>query len=231
LIDGNVNGVRDGADTGWAMFVNLYTQRANPVDAIDISAQGAQDAYESVLNGAGHSQHRDSVDTRIVSEVRNEAGSFINSQNEVGGFPVLNSMPDDPDTDLDGMPDEWETAHDLNPTDPADGPVILPTGYSVLEIYLNGGVFASSGNVTVSGRVFNNKGKGVVHATVTIVNAANGTSRSVFTGPGGYYFIPDVPTYGVYTVSAGHPHFTFNSPPRVLYITEAVGDLDFRSEN
>jgi len=213
------------------MFANLYTRQTDPVDAIDINAQTAPDAYDSVLNGAGQSQHRDSVDTRIVSDVQNGTGAFINSQNDVGGFPVLNSMPDEPDTDLDGMPDDWETAHGLNPNDAADGPVILPTGYSVLEIYLNGGIFASSGNVTVSGRIVNSRGIGIVHATVTIVNTATGASRSIFTGPGGYYVIPDVPTYGVYTVAAQHYHFTFSGAPQVLYVTEAVSDLNFVSEN
>ena len=47
------------------------------------------------------------------------------------------------DTDLDGMPDAWETAHNLNPQDPADRNLCtlsaLNAGYTNLEFFLNGG--------------------------------------------------------------------------------------------
>lgn len=45
------------------------------------------------------------------------------------------------DTDRDGMPDAWETAHGLDPNDPTDGNLCsLSTlsGYTNLEFYLNG---------------------------------------------------------------------------------------------
>ncbi|MFA9389724.1 MAG: T9SS type A sorting domain-containing protein [Prolixibacteraceae bacterium] len=40
------------------------------------------------------------------------------------------------DTDHDGMPDEWETAHQLNPSDGKDFRTITPSGYTYLEVYL-----------------------------------------------------------------------------------------------
>ncbi|MBQ0063442.1 MAG: hypothetical protein KBS94_05390 [Prevotella sp.] len=42
------------------------------------------------------------------------------------------------DTDGDGMPDGYETERGLNPNNPADGATITTSGYSNLELYLNG---------------------------------------------------------------------------------------------
>ncbi len=42
------------------------------------------------------------------------------------------------DTDNDGMPNAYETANGLNPNDAEDGAMITASGYSNLEIYLNG---------------------------------------------------------------------------------------------
>ena len=38
---------------------------------------------------------------------------------EVGGYPAYKGTPY-VDSDGDGLPDTWETAHGLNPHDPAD---------------------------------------------------------------------------------------------------------------
>ena len=42
------------------------------------------------------------------------------------------------DTDLDGLPDAYETANGLNPNDAADGYRLTASGYSNLEVFLNG---------------------------------------------------------------------------------------------
>lgn len=42
------------------------------------------------------------------------------------------------DTDLDGMPDAYETSCGLNPNDATDGATVCPDGYTNLEHYLNG---------------------------------------------------------------------------------------------
>ena len=41
------------------------------------------------------------------------------------------------DTDRDGIPDAWETAHRLDPRDATDAAKLEVSGYTQLEVYLN----------------------------------------------------------------------------------------------
>jgi len=112
-------------------------------DGIGTAKESAKNAYEKVLAGVGASLHRDAVDKRVCDEV--SRGSFtygdkgiINSQKDVGGWPLLAGGKMQKDSDKDGMPDKWERRHGLNPNDPTDA-----TSYSIskeypnLEVYLN----------------------------------------------------------------------------------------------
>jgi hypothetical protein len=69
--------------------------------------------------------------------VRNGTGRLLNSQRDVGGWPQL--APGRPwvDSDGDGIPDDWERAHGLNPRDPRDGGRATGDGYTNLEHWLN----------------------------------------------------------------------------------------------
>ena len=82
--------------------------------------QPAAAAAELVLTRAGASLVRDAVDRRLIAGVRERTGKLINSQDEVGGWPRLRSQPAPRDTDRDGMPNTWETARRLNPSNPDD---------------------------------------------------------------------------------------------------------------
>ena len=85
-----------------------------------------------------HSLHRDAVDLRVIENVRHRTGKVIDSQNEVGGWPLLRSAAAPADRDHDGIPDAWETAHGLNPNDPLDRNAVTGRdGYTNLEKYLN----------------------------------------------------------------------------------------------
>lgn len=114
-----------------------------------VSTQEPDAAYEAVLKMAGASLVRDAVDARIVEETRNgsytHAGSnggidgLIDSQHDVGGWPAYKMGSVLADSDGDGMPDEWETAHGLDPLNAKDGVAYnLSPEYTNLEIYLNG---------------------------------------------------------------------------------------------
>ncbi len=63
---------------------------------------------------------------------------FITDPAEVGGYPDYKGTPYK-DTDHDGMPDEWETAHGLNPNDSSDAAGDLNgDGYTNIEDFING---------------------------------------------------------------------------------------------
>lgn len=111
-----------------------------PFPAPPVATEPARAAFENVLKGVGATlPKRDSVDARIIEQIRSGAGRLIDSQNEVGGWPEYRSALPPDDTDGDGMPDEWENAHGFNPVNPADGSEDADSdGYTNIEEYLNG---------------------------------------------------------------------------------------------
>src|SRR5215813_10035280 len=104
-----------------------------------VQTSSAGNAYLAVLANVGASlPRRDSVDARIIDEVRNRTGSIIDSQQQVGGWPELKSAAPPLDSDNDGMPDSWERRYGLNPNDPTDAAADKDhDGYTNLEEYLN----------------------------------------------------------------------------------------------
>jgi pectate lyase len=111
-----------------------------PFAAPAVRTSSARDALDAVLSTVGASlPKRDSVDARIVAEVREHRGSIIDSQQQVGGWPDLKTATPPKDSDGDGMPDEWERRYGLNPSDPADANLDKDhDGYTNIEEYLNG---------------------------------------------------------------------------------------------
>ena len=79
---------------------------------------------------------RDPVDQRIITDVINGTGKIINSQDEVGGWPILTGEPE-VDTNRNGIPDWWEIKHGLDANDPELPKRITDSGYTVIEEYLN----------------------------------------------------------------------------------------------
>ncbi len=100
--------------------------------------QSAIQAYDLLLKYAGASISRDAVDKRIVEGIKDRSNQLIDSQDQVGGWPVLKTAIPPKDTDQDGMPDEWEAANGLNIHDSADRNGDSDNdGYTNLETYLN----------------------------------------------------------------------------------------------
>src|SRR3569833_2187837 len=134
----------------------------------------ATDAYHYVLNNVGATlPKRDAVDQRITEQVRtgkiNALANvklpekqfehrrlpidsykigIITDPSQVGGYPEYKGTPYK-DSDSDGIPDEWEVKHGLNPKNASDASLITKTGYSNLEEYLNSIVDVK--NVTANG--------------------------------------------------------------------------------
>jgi len=98
----------------------------------------ASDAHDLVLLHAGASLSRDACDNRVINEMITSTGKVPDSQDEVGGWPTLISLPAPADADQDGMPDAWEKKYKLNPANPNDRNGDLDKdGYTNLEEYLN----------------------------------------------------------------------------------------------
>jgi hypothetical protein len=117
----------------------LFTLAAEPFPVPAVTTTSAEAALDAVLAGAGAvCPVRDAVDARLVRDARTRGGHIINSQKDVGGWPEYRTAAAPKDTDGDGVPDEWEAAHGLNPKDPTDGSATGPDGYSNIERYLNG---------------------------------------------------------------------------------------------
>ena len=148
FIDNNPFGPLNGIDTGWGMFSGLYTPLGSQLvlPEISVTITNAPQAYEQVLafagasvagaSPAGISLARDAVDTNLVTGVRYKNGFIIDTEAQVGGWPVLNSGPLPVDTDGDGMPDYWEITLGMNPLVPNNNHP-NPDGYTDLEHYLN----------------------------------------------------------------------------------------------
>ena len=108
-------------------FAHGYQMRAASADDI-----------VRVLETAGASLSRDSVDARIVADVRARAGTIIDDVSETPGWPTLATSPPPHDSDGDGMPDAFEESVGLDPADAGDGPGDRDgDGYTNLEDYLN----------------------------------------------------------------------------------------------
>ena len=110
-----------------------------PFPAAAVKTETAQEAYQRILRDVGANVPvRDAVDQRVLREIAEGTGHIINSQKDVGGWPELKPGAAPVDTDGDGIPDAWESAHQLNPKDASDGKAISKGGgYSNLENYLN----------------------------------------------------------------------------------------------
>ncbi|QHS62613.1 DUF3826 domain-containing protein [Chitinophaga agri] len=136
----------------------------SPLPMPRMMVMSAKDAYQYVLDNAGATLPvRDAVDARVVEQVRtgkiqykdnmaSKVGSeyikrrlgedsykqgIIYDIAQVGGYPEYKGKPYK-DSDGDGIPDEWETRHKMNPKDAGDA--IADSngdGYTNIEDFLN----------------------------------------------------------------------------------------------
>ncbi len=116
----------------------LVTIARTPFSAPAVRTTSAEIALAEVLADAGASRpQRDTVDRRIVRSVRERSGSLVDSQTQVGGWPQYKGGAVPSDLDQDGMPDDWERAHGLDPRNASDTGRAGPAGYTNIELYVN----------------------------------------------------------------------------------------------
>jgi pectate lyase len=139
-VDGNIMaGMADvGRDNWKGVLAERSLQSSAPFPAPQVQTQSAAEAFELVLKNAGATRpRRDSVDARIVSDVRSGTGKIIDDERDVGGWPAYASGQSPVDTANDGIPDEWKKAHGLSLNDPNVANAVNADGYTALEVYLN----------------------------------------------------------------------------------------------
>jgi hypothetical protein len=123
-------------------------QPLNFIDDVTSAIQPAPTAADRVTHSAGASLWRDAVDHRVIDSVVHRTGKVIDSQEEfrtaAGKLPGIddlpvNKRPKDFDADQDGIADDFERSHGLNPADPSDAQAfaLSKDGYTNLEVYLN----------------------------------------------------------------------------------------------
>lgn len=121
---------------------------SEPLDVEDnVTTHSGQEAFEKVLDYAGASLQRDAVDTRVADEVRTgtytydgsngSTNGIIDTQADVGGWPVLESSDPPKDTSGDGMPDDWKTEMKLDVEEDNPNGNELSTAYDNVEVYIN----------------------------------------------------------------------------------------------
>jgi hypothetical protein len=72
-----------------SLLIGLWNPMPVAPNIPDITSQPATLGCKTVLQHAGASSARDSVDQRVVADVENRTGSIIDSQSDVGGWPDL----------------------------------------------------------------------------------------------------------------------------------------------
>ena len=122
----------------WSAETIKKYQQNQPFETGFIRPISALESYRNILEKGGASlPQRDIIDQRIIEDIKNNSGKIINSQEEVGGWPLLKAKNPQLDSDRDGMPDEWEIKNHLNINDASDRNEIASNGYTMLENYLN----------------------------------------------------------------------------------------------
>ena len=142
LLDGNANGVLDVSKDDWSM-VGTATQLDERLPAPRVCSDDAATAFERVLRHVGAAiPARDEVDALLVEQIRKQNGIKIQNEADLAvgdrGYGALASGQPPADGDRDGMPDAWERARRLDPSDDSDrNDDDDADGYTNLEEYLN----------------------------------------------------------------------------------------------
>ena len=153
-----------GCDGTWTAVTKDTIRLREPREFMSVTTHSAEDAYEKVMTLAGASLYRDCVDNLMVAQVMARLGEDKSGSNgatkgqidcqsdnnlsaaevENGAWPILKAItPEKPDTDGDGIPDQYESSWGLDYKDGTDGAGIYTStnpaynGYAYVEIYQN----------------------------------------------------------------------------------------------
>ncbi|OQP40030.1 hypothetical protein A4H97_17590 [Niastella yeongjuensis] len=143
MVDDNKDGMLNGRvaiDTDFVHVKATLVPKKQNLPANAVTVETAEAAYKTVLAQAGASLHRDAIDTRIINYLKSlgKEGKIFKTEVDAGGQGPIADGKTGTDSDGDGIPDKWETAHKGNPKDAKDAAAVNSAGYSRLEEYCNG---------------------------------------------------------------------------------------------
>lgn len=158
-VQGNyVDGARDVTRNNWlGIDMGNGGTEADKNEAVqnkpfvveNMADETAEQAYQNVLKFCGASFKRDTLDARIINDVKNRTGKLIDVQGgyphgtpyeqTVTAWPYLQQLPAPADDDKDGMPNDWELKNGLNPNNAEDASKnSLHKFFTNIEVYMNG---------------------------------------------------------------------------------------------
>lgn len=115
--------------------------------SVEVNTEAALKAFENVMKFGGASKKRDTLDERIINDVRNRKGGFIDVQGNyphgtayektVNAWPTLKSLTAPIDSDKDGMPDAWEKENGLDANSADASLYTINKSFTNIEVYLN----------------------------------------------------------------------------------------------
>jgi len=197
MVDVNKDGQLNGRAVVNADFQGTtpptFETAAHSKPPVPVTVLSAEDAYARVMAQAGTCQHRDAVELRLIAQLGSlgTKGAIIADESDVGGQPVVTQVtrPAGFDTDGDGMPDAWETAHGLDPNSASDGNGDSNgDGYTNVEEYLNAQAdLACPGGATMPPAAdagASNPGSGGMIGTGGVTGAGGAVATGGVTGAG-----------------------------------------------
>ena len=104
-----------------------------------MNLQSAAEAYAAVVEHVGASRVRDIHDRRYIEQLTSlgTKGEFIANEDNVGGIGTVTGGTRPADNDNDGMADDWEREHGLNPQRNDANAYTIGDGYTNIEHYVN----------------------------------------------------------------------------------------------
>jgi hypothetical protein len=153
-MDGNViDGKPEFDADNWKAYIGSADGMAKvkadkPLFESFVTTHSAKEAFDSVLSDVGATRpQQDAIDRRVFADVRKREHTYtgsrgklpgiIDTPSDAGGLPEYKSAEPPVDSDHDGIPDDWEKAHGLDPRSATDGGAYCEDGYTNLEHYLN----------------------------------------------------------------------------------------------
>ncbi|MEN0062334.1 MAG: thrombospondin type 3 repeat-containing protein [Myxococcota bacterium] len=133
---------RDGASGAWSpddleTNSSLYLREPPVFRGAHVAPRVLQAATVlTQLTAQAGAMPRDVVDRRLLRELAERNGAW-GIERPADFMAGLQATAPPADTDEDGMADEWERSHGLDPNDPTDHATTMASGYPAIEAYLN----------------------------------------------------------------------------------------------